>query len=241
MIKRLLNLMKGFFGMFLGAAEKNNPEALLALEKENMRSQIANFNTGLASQAGLVEKLLSQKKVLTTQVSDLEGKIKSMLQAGKREIAAQLSVKYGAAKKNLESVTIQLEEGEVQYKELLRTRDIAVQTAQKKIDSISAGISDMKIQKAKAELTEMATGMIANIGGAGDNLNRIEEMVEEERTKASGRARVAKDTLDTSEFAFQAEQLEADASIALAAFEAEQGLQSVGDKPQTVNRSMSVE
>ena len=35
----------------------------------------------------------------------------------------------------------------------------------------------------------MASGMISAIGGSGDTLNRLHDMVEEEREKAAGRAR----------------------------------------------------
>lgn len=226
--------------MLLGGVEKNNPEALLTLERDNMRKQIANFNTGLAAQAGLVETLSAKQKSLTIQVGDLEKKIKLLLSAGKKELAAQLALKYQTAKASLESVKSEYITSEEQYKELLKTRDIAIKTAQNKIDSISAGIDSMKIMKAKAELNEMATGLVSDIGGAGDNLNRIQEMVEEERTKASGRARVAQDTLDNSDIAIQADQLQADADMALADFEASLGLSKLTEEvDESTKRTMA--
>ena len=59
MFKRIGNLIKGFLGLFIGGIEKRNPEALLDVEKENLRKQISEFNKGLATHAGLVEKLMS--------------------------------------------------------------------------------------------------------------------------------------------------------------------------------------
>ncbi len=55
MIRRILNLFNGFIGLFVGGLEKRNPEALLEVEKENLRKQIAQYNQGLASHAGLCE------------------------------------------------------------------------------------------------------------------------------------------------------------------------------------------
>jgi hypothetical protein len=52
MFKRIANLFKGFLGLFVSGLEKANPEALLEVEKENLRKQIANYNQGLASHAG---------------------------------------------------------------------------------------------------------------------------------------------------------------------------------------------
>ena len=92
----------------------------------------------------------------------------------------------------------QLEQAETTYKNLLKARDVAVQTARAKIESLKGAINDMRMKQAMAELHEMSAGMITNIGGAGDTLNRLETMVTEERDKAAGRARVAKDAVDMS-------------------------------------------
>jgi len=74
MINRLINLFKGFLGVFIKGMEKNNPEVLLELEKENLRKTIANFNDGLATHAGLVEKLSAQSKKLDIEENDLRKK-----------------------------------------------------------------------------------------------------------------------------------------------------------------------
>ena len=74
----------------------------------------------------------------------------------------------------------------------MKARDVAMQTARAKIESLKGAINDMRMNQAMAEIHEMSAGMITNIGGAGDTLNRLEGMVTEERDKAAGRARVAK-------------------------------------------------
>src|SRR6188768_2435699 len=60
MFSRIANLFKGFLSLFVSGVERRNPEALLELEQENLRKQIGNFNQGLASHAGLAERLMSQ-------------------------------------------------------------------------------------------------------------------------------------------------------------------------------------
>ncbi len=59
MFKRIGNLIRGFFGLFISGLEKQNPEALLEVEKENLRKQISEYNKGLARHAGLCERLVS--------------------------------------------------------------------------------------------------------------------------------------------------------------------------------------
>ena len=60
MWSRISNLFKGFIGLFVSNLERKNPEALLEVEKENLRSQIAQYNQGLANHAGMCERLMSQ-------------------------------------------------------------------------------------------------------------------------------------------------------------------------------------
>jgi hypothetical protein len=82
-----------------------------------------------------------------------------------------------------------------------------------------------------AELNEMAAGMIGTLGGSGDTLNRLEEMVEEERSKAAGRARVARDSVDMSGTVLQEAEQKALADMALADFAAAEGIELKSDAP----------
>lgn len=188
-------MFRGFLGLFVKGLERNNPEALLENERENLRKQIASFNDALATHAGMVEKLGAQTKRLETEERDLRAKIPALIAAGKRDVAGQLAVKLQSVDAQHDQVLAQLEDTDRQYKELVKARDAAVSAATRKIEELSVGINDMKIKKASAELSEMATGMISSIGGSGDSLSRISEMVDNERAKAAGRARVAGDTL----------------------------------------------
>ena len=70
----------------------------------------------------------------------------------------------------------------------------------------------------------MASGMITSIGGSGDTLDRLHDMVEEERDKAAGRVRVARDSLDTSGVEMKETEQKALADQALADFAAKEGI-----------------
>jgi hypothetical protein len=85
----------------------------------------------------------------------------------------------------------------------------------------------------------MAGGMITTIGGSGDTINRLHEMVEEERNKAAGRARVAKDSIDMSSVDIKEAEMTALADQALADFAAREGISIKGaDAPPAAERSM---
>lgn len=225
MFKRLGNVIKGIFLRLIGKAERANPEALLEVEKENLRRQIAEFNKGLATHAALVERLISRVKKLNADEEALRAKTAANLKAGNRSVAGQLALKLKGVDQEHDEMRTQLEDAEKRYKELVRARDVSVREAKEKIESLRRGIDDMKVQKAMAELNEMAAGMVTEIGGAGETLNRLEEMVEEERTKAAGRARVARDSMDMSEIAVQEAEQAALEEMALADFAAAEGIE----------------
>jgi phage shock protein A len=224
MFERLANLIRGFFGLFISGLERQNPEALLEMETENLRKQIAQYNQGLASHAGLCERLMSQVKKLETEERDLRAKTAANLRAGNRTAAAQYALRLQTVSRELEENRKQLEQAETTYKDLLKARDVAVGNARAKIESLRSSISDLKMKKAMAELTEMASGMISTIGGSGDTLDRLQTMVEDERTKAAGRARVARDSMDMSGIQLKEAEQNALADQALADFAAKEGI-----------------
>lgn len=242
MFSRVANLIKGFFSLFISGIEKRNPEALLELEQENLRKQIANFNQGLATHAGLCERIMGQVRKLEAEQKDLRAKTAAHLRAGNKSAAGQYALRLQTVEQQLEENRRQLEQAEATYKNLVKARDVAVQTARAKIESLKGAINDMRMNQAMAEIHEMASGMISSIGGAGDTLNRLHEMVEEERTKAAGRSRIARDSIDMSQVDIKETEMAALADQALADFAAREGISLPGEAvPAPAPRTMGSE
>jgi phage shock protein A len=238
MFSRIANLMKGFLSLFVSGVERRNPEALLELEQENLRKQVGNFNQGLASHAGLCERLMGQVRRLEAEAKDVRAKTTAHLRAGNKQAAGQYALRLQSVEAQLEENRKQLEQAEATYKNLIKARDVAVQTARSKIEGLKGAINDMRMKQAVAEITEMASGMVTQIGGAGDTLNRLEGMVEEERSKAAGRARVAQDSMDMSQVEVKEAELNALADQALADFAAREGISLDGAPAAPASRSM---
>jgi len=224
MFRRLGKLIRGFFSLFVSGLERQNPEALLEVEKENLRRQIGNYNQGLSAHAGLSERLMTQIRKLEQEERELRAKAGANLRAGNREAAGNYALRLQTVDRELTENRGQLQQAETTYKELVRARDVAIKQAEAKIQALKASLSDLQIKKATAELTEMASGMITSIGGSGDTLDRLQKMVEEERELAAGRARVARDTLNTSDLAVKEDEQKALAEMALADFAAKEGI-----------------
>ena len=224
MFKRIGNLIRGFLGLFVSGLEKQNPEALLEVERENLRKQIAQYNQGLAAHAGLCERLITQVRKLEVEERELRAKTTALLRSDNRDAAGQTALRLQTIQRELNEDRTQLEQAETTYRELIRARDVAIKNAQSKIEALRFSLDDLKIKKATAELTQMAAGMITQIGGSGDTLGRLQSMVEEERERAAGAARVARDTLDTSGVTLKEAEHKALQEQALADFAAAEGI-----------------
>ncbi|HOX39327.1 MAG TPA: PspA/IM30 family protein [Candidatus Brocadiia bacterium] len=224
MFKRISNLVRGFLSLFISGIERKNPEALLEVEKENLRAQIAKYNQGLASHAGLCERLMTQVKRQEAEERDLRAKTSANLKAGNRKVAAQYAFRLQTLTRELADNREQLKQAEETYQNLIKARDVAISAARAKIEALKSSIDDMKMKQAMAELTEMSAGMVSTLGGSGDTLDRLQTMVEEEREKAAGRARVARDSMDMKSVALKEAEEAALADQALADFAASEGL-----------------
>ncbi len=224
MFRRLSNIFRGFLGLFVSGVEKRNPEALLELEQENLRKQIGQFNQGLSAHAGLCEKLIAQVKRQEAEEQDLKTKAAANLRAGNQRLAGEIALELQRVRKDLADNRSQLEDAEKTYQELVHSRETAIKTARGKIEALRKDLDSMKMNKALAEMNEMAGGMLNQIGGSGDTIDRLHKMVEEESTKAAGRARVARDSMDTTRFKEHASEREAMEDMALADLAAELGV-----------------
>jgi phage shock protein A len=228
MFSRIGNLFRGFFGLFVSGVERRNPEALLEVEQENLRKQVSKFNVGLASHAGMVERLIGQVRKLESDEADLQAKTAANVKLGNRAAAGQYALRLQMVERELAENRKQMEQAEVTYKELVRARDVAISIARNKIEALKAGISDLKMKRAMAEITEMASGMVSELGGSGDTLNRLDAIVQEERYKAAGRVRVAVDSLDTNDVHIKEAEQNALAEQALEQFEQKQEQRKLG-------------
>jgi phage shock protein A len=224
MFRRLSNIFRGFLGLFVSGLEKRNPEALLELEKENLRGQIAQFNQGLSAHAGLCEKLIAQVKRQETEEQELKAKAAANLRAGNQRLAGEIALGLQRVRKDLADNRAQLSDAEKTYQELVSSRDTAIRTARAKIEALRKDLDSLKMNKALAEMNEMASGMLGQIGGSGDTLDRLHQMVQDGNAKAAGRSRVARDSVDTGRFKEHASEREALEDMALADLAAELGM-----------------
>ena len=244
LIVRTWNVFQGIATTLVSFFERRNPEALLELEKENLRKLIGRFNEGLIAHAALSERLMTQVTRGETELADLTGKVRALVKAGNDEAAARYALQRKQVAARLEEDRKELGDAENTFQKLVRTRDASVAEARSKIEQVRRQIGDLKVKRALADLENMTADMVGELGSANDSFNRLQEMVEEERDKASARARVAGATFDASDLALKEAEQEALADQALEEFLTDESGSDAGaplplpdfsDKRQTVS------
>lgn len=224
MFERLYTVIRGMLLRLVSRVEHNSPEALLETEKENLRTQLGRFNEGLVSHAALCERLIEQVKKLEKEEEDASVRITAHLRAGNRRAAAELALGHQMLAREVEENRLQAKEAETTYRDLVRARDAAVDAARTKIEQLRRGIDEMRIQEAMADLNQMAAGLITSVGGGAETLSRLEQMIEDSRSRAAGVTRVTRDQLDIGKVELREQEQEALAEQALADFAAREGI-----------------
>jgi phage shock protein A len=193
-LTRSFNVVRGLIGNVVLWFERRNPDALLENEKENLRRLMAQFNTGLVQHAAVAERLGSQIARGERQVETLTYRVNALLGSGERAAAAREALALKEAKAQLAEDRRQQDEAEATFKSLVARRDTAVAETRARIEQVRRQIGDLKVKRAIADLEGMAQAMVGDLDAGGASLNRLEEMVTEERDKATARARVAQST-----------------------------------------------
>ena len=164
-----------------------------------MRKQLGNYNRGLLTHAGLCERVSTQVKRLEDEERSLRVQTAALVRGGKRQKAGMFALRLQTVERDLLGSRAQLARAEEVYRELSRARDQSFKRAQSQIQALRFELDDLKIRRATADLTEAASGLITQIGGPGDTLKRLQELVENERDRAAGKARIAGGAMDSHE------------------------------------------
>jgi hypothetical protein len=229
--RRVMNLWRAVVGAELTQLEVRSAEALLDVEREELRRKIAQYNLGLAGYAAISEKLKTDIVRLSHERVQLEPKLRARLASGDRVAASRLALRLELIEDQIGKQQTQRDETELTYRELVRAREVALVAARDRMDTLKRDIGDLRVQEALADLTEMAAGMQGTIGLSDGTLERVQEGVNDKRNLAVGRARVARDAIDTTEVHAREVEHAALAEAALMRFEQRGTDQSAAAEP----------
>lgn len=228
---RIGRLFRGFVGLFISGLEENNPEALMDAARQEFRDKMAQYNSALASMAGVAERLKMQVKTKASKAQDLERRILANHNAGNAELAGSLARELQELKADLGHDTAELSETEEAYQANLRQAKIVQKEFEDKVKRLEKQLSQVKIKEAQAEAAAALGNATFQVGDLGDTMKTVEEVLQKRYEKSAGKARVATDLVNMDKVREKENESKALEQAALAEFLASQGIQA-GGTPQ---------
>ena len=207
-----------------------DPIAQMQYEYDNAVEQLKTGREGLEQYRGLVERVGRQVAGNKQQVSTLEAKIKSYLQAGDRESAAKYALELQKAKTQLGENEGQLK----MHEEAYNNNVMKIKHAMSKLADVKEKIikydAELKMSRAEAEMAKLANDFDFNIT---TDVGQIEDVIQDKIGLNRAKARVAADLSNEGIVDIKREQAmeQVMADQALRDFEVQMGLVT----PETAN------
>jgi len=223
---RIGRLFRGFIGLFISGVEERNPEALMEAAKQEFRDRMAQYNSALARMAGIAERLKAQIKQKSAKAQDLERRILANHAAGNMTLAGSLARELQDLKTDLESDTHELADTEEAYQANLRQARLAQKEFEEKVRRLDRQLSQVKIKEAQAEAAAALGGVAFKVGDLGDTMKTVEEVLNKRYEESAGKARLAKDLVDTDALREKEDERKALEQVALAEFLGSRGIQA---------------
>jgi phage shock protein A len=226
MFRRIMNLFKGFLGLFVSGIEREHPEALLEAAQQEFKAQMAAARDALANSAGLCSRLQQQIKDNESQIAQLTARITANVKAGNTAVAGELALRLQTVKSELTRNKDQFTIAEKTYQTSVKQVSLAQAEFNRKMETLKTKLNQAKINEALASATAASANMSFKVGDIGDSLGRVDEIVTERAAKAEGKIRATSDLVNAqgAEVQIKEEEQKALADQALAEFMAAQGM-----------------
>ncbi len=241
MFARIGRLLRGFVGLFISGVEEANPEALMEAARQEFRDRMSQYNLALARMGGVAERLKGQVNSKATRAQELERRILANHRAGNLELAGALARELQELKADLAEDSAELKETEEAYQVNLRQAKLAQREFEDKVRKLEKQLSQVKIKEAQAEAAAALTSTAFKVGDLGDTMKRVDEILQKRYEVSAGKARLAKDMVDTDALREKENERKALEQVALAEFLASQGIQATpaaGQEPPAVTKEI---
>ena len=229
MIKRLLNLIKGFFLGTLSKAEASNPKAILEAEKQNMRDKIKKFDNALVEHRGKVIQAKNKQEKLTKERADLKVKVKQLVANKHNDIAGKFAKKLKDIDLDLEELVVMVTMLNQEYENLKQDGEIAIAASKERIEQMSNDLEETEMLESMAEIKEMSAGISDSL--ADDGLSNLQAMIEEQKAEAQARSEISSNRATENNIEFDPRYRQATEDSALAEFLAEEGMEPIAPEP----------
>src|SRR5918993_455732 len=190
---RITRIFRASTGAALDKME--NPELVLQQTIRDMRDRVPELNNSVAQVMATERLLAKQKENLSTQVVDLDSKIKASVKMNRDDIATAYIGQLQQAQMDLERTSAQLEHASLASKQALKARDNYVLNMKKRTAEAMQLISAAKQAKLQEQLAQ--TMETFNIGDDASTFNEMREKIDRRVAAAEAKLQLGTSSVDS--------------------------------------------
>src|ERR1043165_8148851 len=220
--------MKRVFFASTGAAldRIENPELVLQQTIRDMRDRVPELNNAVAQVMATERLLLKQKENLSTQVVELDSKIKASVKMGRDDIATAYIGTLQQKHLELQRTRIQLEQAGTASKQALKARDNYVQNMNKRSAEAMQLISASKQAKLQEQLAQ--TMETFNIGDDASTFQEMREKIDRRVAAAEAKLQLGSSSVDAQMQDIEREAMDIQLQDKLLEYKQQMGLLGAG-------------
>ncbi|HMT07042.1 MAG TPA: PspA/IM30 family protein [Pyrinomonadaceae bacterium] len=226
--QRLTRVFRAGTGAALDRIE--NPELVLQQTIRDMRDRVPELNNSVAQVMATERLLTKQKENLSTQVVDLDSKIKASVKMGRDDIATAYIGQLQQAQMDLERTTVQAEHAGVASKQALKARDNYVLNMKKRSAEAMQLISAAKQAKLQEQLAQ--TMDTFNIGDDASTFNEMREKIDRRVAAAEAKLQLGSSSVDAQMQDIEREAMDIQLQDKLLEYKSQMGMLGAGTQPE---------
>ncbi|HQZ96634.1 MAG TPA: PspA/IM30 family protein [Pyrinomonadaceae bacterium] len=203
-----------------------NPELVLQQTIRDMRDRVPELNNSVAQVMATERLLLKQKENLSSQVVDLDSKIKASVKMGRDDIATAYIGQLQQAQIDLERTSAQAEQAQISSKQALKARDNYVLNMKKRSAEAMQLISAAKQAKLQEQLAQ--TMDTFNIGDDSSTFNEMREKIDRRVAAAEAKLQLGASNVDAQMQDIEREAMDIQMQDKLLEYKAQMGMLGAG-------------
>ncbi len=223
-------LKRVFFASTGAALDKiENPELVLQQTIRDMRDRVPELNNSVAQVMATERLLLKQKETLSSQVVDLDSKIKASVKMGRDDIATAYIGQLQQAQIDLVRTTAQADQAQLSSQQALKARDNYVLNMKKRTAEAMQLISAAKQAKLQEQLAQ--TMETFNIGDDASTFNEMREKIDRRVAAAEAKLQLGSSSVDSQMQDIEREAMDIQMQDKLLEYKQQMGMLGAGTAP----------
>ena len=208
-----------------------NPELVLQQTIRDMRDRVPDLNNSVAQVMATERLLLKQKENLSTQVVDLDSKIRASVKMGRDDIATAYIGQLQQAQVDLGKTSQQLDHATSASKQALKARDNYVLQMQRRTAEAMQLINQSKQAKLQEQLAQTMESF--QLGDDASTFNEMRDKIDRRAAAAEAKMQLGSASVDTQMQEIEKEALDMQLADKLLAYKRDMGLLGAGSSAPT--------